>query len=141
VKFPTRRAIGENLAQSVCVMICSMSAGVVPAANEPPTTDPMLVPVTQSTGTRSSSSTLRTPICAARARRAGKRKGRFRARRGGGWAGGRFLRERNAACKDEATGPDPTHYPIMQRSCPIFPVGPLRPPASAERLVRRACLS
>ncbi len=51
--------------QSVWVMICSISAGVVPAANEPPTTEPMLVPVTQSTGTRSSSRTFSTPMCAA----------------------------------------------------------------------------
>ena len=43
----------------------SISATVTPDAKAPPTIEPMLVPATQSMGTRSSSSTLSTPTCAA----------------------------------------------------------------------------
>jgi hypothetical protein len=46
--------------------ICfSISGTLMPLAYAPPTIEPMLVPAMQSTGTRSSSSTFSTPMCAA----------------------------------------------------------------------------
>ncbi len=51
--------------QLIEVMIFSISPAERPLAYSPPTTAPMLVPAIASTGTRSCSSTLRTPTCAA----------------------------------------------------------------------------
>src|SRR5690606_26050695 len=66
-KFSMERAGRSRKAssQSMLVISCSMRSTVRPLAYRPPTTAPMLVPAMASTGTRSSSSTLSTPTCAA----------------------------------------------------------------------------
>jgi hypothetical protein len=51
--------------QSTTVISPRMRSGLMPAAQAPATSAPMLVPATQCTGTRRRSSTSSTPMCAA----------------------------------------------------------------------------